>query len=102
MKIAYITPYFLPSIGGIVQHVYELAKTLIRDGFEVEVHACRFDMFKMVCKEFFPNNEPVCVKSRAASTIDFVRNLLLLNKEKLREIIYINANPVVEFNSMMN
>jgi glycosyltransferase involved in cell wall biosynthesis len=37
MKIALITTDFLPNIGGIAQHVVELAKALIKGGDDVEV-----------------------------------------------------------------
>lgn len=37
MKIAQITPYFLPHTGGVERYVYNLSKNLIRDGHTVEV-----------------------------------------------------------------
>lgn len=37
MKIAMLTSDYLPSIGGIASHIYELSKALIANGNEVEV-----------------------------------------------------------------
>ena len=37
MKIAQITPYFLPHNGGMEMYVYNLSKSLINDGHTVEV-----------------------------------------------------------------
>jgi len=37
MKIAQITPYFLPHTGGMERYVYNLSKNLIREGHAVEV-----------------------------------------------------------------
>lgn len=39
MKIALVTTDFLPNIGGITQHVVEVAKALLADGDDVEVLA---------------------------------------------------------------
>lgn len=39
MKIVYIVPYFLPSVGGIITHVFDLARALISDGYDVEIYA---------------------------------------------------------------
>ncbi|MBE0596244.1 MAG: glycosyltransferase family 4 protein [Desulfuromonadales bacterium] len=37
MKIAMLTSDYLPNIGGIASHIYELSKALIAHGHEVEV-----------------------------------------------------------------
>lgn len=37
MKIAMLTSDYLPNIGGIASHIYELSKALIDNGHEVEV-----------------------------------------------------------------
>src|SRR2546425_425308 len=37
MKIALVTTDFLPNIGGVAQHVFEIASALREDGDEVEV-----------------------------------------------------------------
>lgn len=37
MKIAMLTSDYLPNIGGIASHIYELSKALIGNGHEVEV-----------------------------------------------------------------
>ncbi len=37
MRIAQVTPYFLPHNGGMEQYVYNLSKSLINDGHTVEV-----------------------------------------------------------------
>src|SRR5436190_11011779 len=37
MKIALITTDFLPNIGGVAQHVFEIARALQQDGDEAEV-----------------------------------------------------------------
>src|SRR3989344_836859 len=37
MKITFITPFFYPVMGGVENHVYYLAKELIKKGHEVEV-----------------------------------------------------------------
>ena len=37
MKIAQITPYFLPHTGGVERYVYNLSKNLINEGHTVEV-----------------------------------------------------------------
>ena len=37
MKIAQITPYFLPHTGGVERYVYNLSKNLIQEGHRVEV-----------------------------------------------------------------
>jgi glycosyltransferase involved in cell wall biosynthesis len=37
MKIALVTTDFLPNIGGVAQHVLEIAKTLQEDGEDVEI-----------------------------------------------------------------
>lgn len=37
LKIAQITPYFFPHVGGVEKYVYNLSKTLISDGYAVEV-----------------------------------------------------------------
>ena len=37
MKIAFVTPFFFPVIGGVEQVVYELGRRLIKEGHEVHV-----------------------------------------------------------------
>jgi glycosyltransferase involved in cell wall biosynthesis len=37
MKIVMLTSDYLPSIGGIASHIYELSKALIANGHQVEV-----------------------------------------------------------------
>ena len=37
MKIAMLTSDYLPSIGGIASHIYELSKALRDAGHEVEI-----------------------------------------------------------------
>ena len=41
MKVAMLTPLFLPVRGGTEVHVYNLAKRLIGLGVQVEVHTSR-------------------------------------------------------------
>lgn len=41
VKVAIVTRYFLPVIGGIENHCYNLAKELLRRGIVVEVHTSR-------------------------------------------------------------
>src|SRR5229473_307208 len=40
MKIAQITPYFLPVEGGVERHVLNLSHELVRRGHEVEIFTC--------------------------------------------------------------
>jgi glycosyltransferase involved in cell wall biosynthesis len=40
MRIAQVTPYFLPVEGGVERHVLNLSKELVRRGHEVEVFTC--------------------------------------------------------------
>ena len=40
MKIAQITPYFLPVEGGVERHVLNLSHQLVKRGHEVEVFTC--------------------------------------------------------------
>ena len=40
MKIAQVTPYFLPVEGGVERHVLNLSKELVRRGHEVEIFTC--------------------------------------------------------------
>ena len=40
MKIAQITPYFLPVEGGVERHVLNLSKELVRLGHEVDIFTC--------------------------------------------------------------
>ncbi len=37
MKIAMLTSDYLPNIGGIASHIYELSKALVANGHEVEI-----------------------------------------------------------------
>src|SRR3989344_5515398 len=60
MKITFITPFFYPVMGGVENHVYYLAKELIKKGHEVEVF-----------------------------TSDLERNSKLLNKEEVYDEIKI-------------
>ncbi len=40
MKIAQVTPYFLPVEGGVERHVLNLSTQLVRRGHEVEIFTC--------------------------------------------------------------
>lgn len=40
VKIAQVTPYFLPVEGGVERHVLNLSKELVRRGHEVEIFTC--------------------------------------------------------------
>jgi glycosyltransferase involved in cell wall biosynthesis len=40
LRIAQVTPYFLPVEGGVERHVLNLSKELVRRGHEVEVFTC--------------------------------------------------------------
>jgi glycosyltransferase involved in cell wall biosynthesis len=40
MKIAQVTPYFLPVEGGVERHVLNLSRELVRRGHEVEIFTC--------------------------------------------------------------
>jgi len=40
LKIAQITPYFLPVEGGVERHVLNLSKELVRLGHEVDIFTC--------------------------------------------------------------
>jgi glycosyltransferase involved in cell wall biosynthesis len=42
MKVALVTTDFLPNIGGVTQHIVEIAKALLADGDFVEVIAPRY------------------------------------------------------------
>jgi len=44
MRIALVTPYFYPHIGGVESHVYYLARELIELGHEVGVFTSRFEI----------------------------------------------------------
>lgn len=37
MKILFMTQHFLPFLGGVEMHIYELSKRLVRDGVDIEV-----------------------------------------------------------------
>ena len=37
MNVLQVTPYFLPSVGGIENHVQALSKYLVRKGHEVSI-----------------------------------------------------------------
>jgi glycosyltransferase involved in cell wall biosynthesis len=37
MRIAQITPFFLPNSGGVEEYVYQISKSLIKRGIEVDV-----------------------------------------------------------------
>jgi len=41
LRIAHVTPYFLPVDGGVERHVLNLSKQLVRLGNEVEVFTCK-------------------------------------------------------------
>lgn len=43
MKIAQVTPYFHPHIGGVESHVRDLARKLLERGHEVDVITSAFD-----------------------------------------------------------
>jgi len=51
MKIAHISMFFLPSLGGVEQVIYELAKRQIKDGHEVHVFCCDSDKNKRIEKK---------------------------------------------------
>lgn len=45
MKIAQVTPYFLPVEGGLERHVYYISKELIKRGHEVDVLTSDIDRY---------------------------------------------------------
>ena len=40
LKVALVTPYFPPNVGGIETYIYELAKRLAKNGVTVHVFTC--------------------------------------------------------------
>ena len=43
MKIAQVTPYFYPHIGGVETHVYNLSKGFVKRGHEVTVYTSQVE-----------------------------------------------------------
>ena len=43
MRIAQVTPYFHPHIGGVESNVYSISKNLLKLGHEITVFTSRFD-----------------------------------------------------------
>ena len=48
MKIAHINMFYLPTIGGVEQVMYELAKRQVKQGHEVHVFCCDSDKYKRI------------------------------------------------------
>lgn len=48
MKIAHVSMFFYPTIGGVEQVMYELAKRQVKDGHEVHVFCCDSDKYKRI------------------------------------------------------
>jgi glycosyltransferase involved in cell wall biosynthesis len=48
MKIAHISTFYLPTIGGVEQVIYELASRQVKDGHEVHVFCCDSDKNKRI------------------------------------------------------
>jgi glycosyltransferase involved in cell wall biosynthesis len=43
MRIAQVTPYFHPHIGGVESNVYNISRNLLKLGHEVTVFTSRYD-----------------------------------------------------------
>ena len=50
MKIAHITAFYTPAIGGVKQVVEELAKRQVKAGHEVHVYCSDWDKTKRIKK----------------------------------------------------
>lgn len=48
MKIAHVNMFYLPTIGGVEQVMYELAKRQVKQGHEVHVFCCDSDKNKRI------------------------------------------------------
>ena len=48
MKIAHITAFYTPAIGGVKQVVEELAKRQIKEGHEVHVYVSDSDKYNTI------------------------------------------------------
>ncbi len=51
MKIAYVTAFYSPAIGGVKQVVEELAERLVKDGHEIHVYCSDSDKYKRIKKK---------------------------------------------------
>lgn len=51
MKIAYVCPFYDPTIGGVKQVVKELAKRMIKKGHEVHVFTSDWDKYNRIKKK---------------------------------------------------
>src|SRR3989338_3668648 len=52
MKILYIVPFFYPVKGGAENHIYYLAKELVKKGHDVHVITSNLDRNSIIIKEF--------------------------------------------------
>jgi len=52
MKIAHINMFYLPTIGGVEQVMYELATRQVKAGHEVHVYCCDSDKHKIIKKKY--------------------------------------------------
>jgi len=52
MKILYIVPFFYPVKGGAENHIYYLAKELVKKGHDVHVITSNLDRNSLIKKEF--------------------------------------------------
>jgi len=48
MRIAHVSMFYKPTIGGVEQVIYELAKRQVNDGHEVHVFCCDSDKYKRI------------------------------------------------------
>ena len=63
MKISLVSTDFLPNIGGVTQHVIEIAKALLDDGNDIEViaplHSANWSDLRKQPYHDTPQNIPV-------------------------------------------
>jgi len=60
--------------------------------------ACRYDVFKQVVEKLniFPKHKMQPAISYSSSTPEFVRKIILENKDIFRDVVYVSANPMVD------
>jgi len=51
LKIAHINMFYMPTLGGVEQVMYELAKRQVREGHEVHVFCCDSDKYSRIKKK---------------------------------------------------
>lgn len=48
MRIAHISMFYMPTVGGVEQVIYELAKRQVKEGHDVHVFCCDSDKHKRI------------------------------------------------------